>query len=48
LPAGPLFALLGIGFSLVVVTRMGRAELLFVAATAAIALVNWLWTRRAS
>jgi hypothetical protein len=48
LPAGPLFALLGIGFSLVVVTRMGRAELLIVAATAAIALVNWLWTRRAS
>jgi APA family basic amino acid/polyamine antiporter len=48
LPAGPLFALLGIGFSLVVVTRMGRVELLIVAATAAIALVNWLWTRRAS
>jgi APA family basic amino acid/polyamine antiporter len=46
LPAGPVFAVLGVAFTLVVVTRMGRAELLIIAATAAIALVNWLWTRR--
>ncbi len=46
LPVGPLFAALGIGFSLVLVTRMGLAELGVVAVTSVVALVNWLWTRR--
>ena len=46
LPAGRLFAAMGIAFSAVLVTRMGRAELLIIAATSAIALANWLWVRR--
>jgi APA family basic amino acid/polyamine antiporter len=48
LPAGPLFAVLGVAFSFVLVTRMGRGELVIVLATAVIALLNWLWTRRRS
>jgi amino acid transporter len=46
LPAGPLFAFLGVAFSLMLATRMGRGELVVVAVTVAIALVNWLWARR--
>ena len=46
LPAGPLFGILGIGFALVLVSRMGRYELAIVAGTMLIALVNWLWARR--
>lgn len=46
LPAGYLFAFLGVAFSLVLATRMGWAELMIVAITGGIALVNWLWVRR--
>jgi amino acid transporter len=45
LPAGPLFGALGIAFALVLVSRMGRAELLIIAATMLIAFLNWLWAR---
>jgi amino acid transporter len=45
LPAGPAFAALGVAFSLVLIGRMGRAELLVLVATVAIALVNWFWAR---
>ena len=45
LPAGPVLALLGIGFSLVLITRMGRVDFAIIAATAGIAMVNWLWAR---
>ncbi|MBI3670092.1 MAG: amino acid permease [Acidobacteria bacterium] len=48
LPAGPLFAALGIAFCLVLVSRMGRTDAIIVAATAALALANWLWARRRS
>ncbi|MBI1982896.1 MAG: amino acid permease, partial [Acidobacteria bacterium] len=46
LPAGHVFAFLGVGFSLMLATRMGFTELVIVAATGAIALANWLWVRR--
>jgi len=46
LPAGNAFAFLGIAFSLVLATRMGRAELVIIVVTGAIALANWLWVRR--
>lgn len=48
LPAGLLFALLGIAFSLVLVMRMGRQEWLILLATAVISFLNWLWARRQS
>ncbi|HJY85340.1 MAG TPA: amino acid permease, partial [Candidatus Acidoferrales bacterium] len=47
LPAGVLFAALGMAFSAVLVTRMGRGELWAMSATFATAFVNWLWVRRA-
>jgi amino acid transporter len=46
LPAGGVLAGVGIVFSLVLVSRMGRNELVIVLATAAIALLNWAWVRR--
>jgi basic amino acid/polyamine antiporter, APA family len=46
LPAGPVFALLGFAFSVVLVTRMGRAELLVLSITISIAFLNWLWARQ--
>ncbi len=48
LPAGWLFAGLGIAFCVVLVSRMGRAELQIIAAIAVLAFLNWLWVRRAS
>jgi hypothetical protein len=44
---GPQFAVLGIAFCLLLMTRMGRAELYIMIATAGLALLNWLWARRA-
>jgi amino acid transporter len=46
LPAGRVLAVLGIAFSLVLVSRMGRNELLIVLATAIVAFLNWGWVRR--
>ena len=46
LPAGTLMAALGIGFSLVLVIGIGKSEVMILAATAAIALLNLLWVRR--
>jgi amino acid transporter len=46
LPLGKALAVLGIAFSLALVSRMGRNELLILLATAAIALLNWGWVRR--
>jgi amino acid transporter len=45
LPAGPLFAGLGIGFGAILVSRMGRGELAIIVATALVALLNWLLVR---
>jgi amino acid transporter len=45
LPAGPLFGILGVAFALVLVSRMGRAELVIIAGTMVIAFLNWLWAR---
>ncbi len=46
LPAGRVFAWLGIIFSAILLTRMGRGELVIVSVTAGVALLNWLWVRR--
>jgi amino acid transporter len=46
LPTGAFFAVLGVAFSAVLVTRMHRGELLIVMATVGVALINWLWARR--
>jgi amino acid transporter len=46
LPGGVVFAVLGILFALVLVSRMGRAELIVLAVTAAVSFLNWLAVRR--
>lgn len=46
LPAGHVWAFLGIGFSLLVATRMTEKELLVLVVTIALGLVNWRWTKR--
>jgi APA family basic amino acid/polyamine antiporter len=46
LPGGLVFAVLGILFVLVLVSRMGRAELIALAATASLSMLNWLAVRR--
>ena len=45
LPVPYLFASCGILFSAVLLTRMGRGEFIIVAATCAIAFLNWLFVR---
>jgi APA family basic amino acid/polyamine antiporter len=45
LPGGVVFAVLGILFALVLVSRMGRAELIVLAVTAALSFLNWLAVR---
>jgi amino acid transporter len=46
LPAGWLFALLGILFCVVLITRMGRGEFWIMLATGIVGLANWGWARR--
>jgi len=46
LPAGRVLAWLGIVFSAILLTQMGRGELAIIAVTVAIAFANWLWARR--
>lgn len=46
LPAAPVVVGVGIVFCVVVASRMGALELKIMLATAAIALVNWLWVRQ--
>jgi basic amino acid/polyamine antiporter, APA family len=46
LPAANLFAGLGLLFSVILLTQMGRSEFLVVGTTCVIALVNWLAVRR--
>jgi basic amino acid/polyamine antiporter, APA family len=48
LPAGWLFAFLGILFCVALITRMGRAEFWIVLATGVVGLANWAWARRRS
>ena len=48
LPMGPLFALIGIVFCGVVLSRAGRVEAVVLGATLAIALLNWILVRRRS
>ena len=45
LPSGILFSALALLVTAVLVTRMHRGEFLVIAATALLALVNWLWAR---
>jgi amino acid transporter len=45
LPAGTLMALLGIAFCLVLMRSIGKPEVVILAATTVIALLNWLWAR---
>jgi amino acid transporter len=46
LPGGFVFAVLGILFALVLVGRMGRVELIALAITAFLSILNWLAVRR--
>ena len=46
LPGGVLFAVVGILFAVVLASRMGKAELIAPAITAAFAFLNWLAVRR--
>lgn len=46
LPGGIVFAVVGILFALVLMTRMGCAELMVLAITASLSILNWLAVRR--
>ena len=46
LRGGMLWAVLGVAFSLVLATRMARKELLVMAVTFGLGLLNWLWVRQ--
>jgi amino acid transporter len=46
LPGGTLFAALALLFAIVLITRMRRGEFIVIAATMALAFINWLWARR--
>jgi len=46
LPFGPLFAVIGIAMMIALFTRTSRQELAWILATAVIALLHWLATRR--
>ncbi len=48
LPAGSVFAFLGIAFCVPLALRMDRAAFWIVSATVGVGLVNYLWTRRFS
>jgi amino acid transporter len=48
LPMGPLFALIGIAFCGIVLSRAGRVEALVLGVTLLIALLNWILVRRQS
>jgi hypothetical protein len=48
LPLGPLFAVLGVAFCGVVLSRVGRVEVLVLGVTLTIALLNWIAVRRRS
>jgi amino acid transporter len=48
LPGGLVFAVLGIAFALVLVSRMGIAELIALAITAVVSFLNWLVVRGSS
>jgi len=45
LPGGLVFAVLGIAFALVLVSRMGIAELTVLVITAVVSFLNWLVVR---
>jgi APA family basic amino acid/polyamine antiporter len=46
LPYGTLFAVLGLLFTGVLVTRMRWPEIIVMSITAVLALLNWIWVRR--
>ena len=46
LPMGPVFALLGIAFCGVLLSRAGKVEVSVLGVTLAIALLNWIFVRR--
>jgi APA family basic amino acid/polyamine antiporter len=46
LPGGPLFALLGMAFCLLLLSRMGRTEALLVGGVALLATIHWAAVRR--
>ncbi len=46
LPAGSVWAFLGVAFCAVLIGRTGSGELLVLGATTVVALANWLWASR--
>ncbi|MEO5936962.1 MAG: APC family permease [Terriglobales bacterium] len=44
-PGGQVFAVLGIIFSLTLISQMGRGQLYVMLATAGLALLTWMWAR---
>lgn len=45
LPGGKILAIVGIGISLVLITRIDRIALLILSLVVAVTLANWLWAR---
>jgi basic amino acid/polyamine antiporter, APA family len=48
LPAGPLFALLGIGICVALATQVDLTKSVILAATIAAAILNWVWARQSN
>jgi APA family basic amino acid/polyamine antiporter len=48
LPAGPLFALLGIGICVALATQVDLTKSVILAATLGAAILNWVWARQSS
>jgi amino acid transporter len=48
LPGGQIFAVLGIAFMAVLLTRMHRAEFAVIVAVAVVSLLNWFWSHAAT
>jgi basic amino acid/polyamine antiporter, APA family len=47
LPGGQALAVLGVGITVVLATQVDRSKSLILGATVVLALLNWLWARRA-
>ena len=48
LPGGQIFAVLGIAFMAVLLTRMHRGEFAVIVAVAVVSLLNWFWSHAAT
>jgi amino acid transporter len=48
LPGGALLAMLGVGIAVALATQVDLSKSLILGATLGVALLNWIWARRAA